>query len=136
MSEIKIYAEDADGNRVDITEGVQVLYDCVHASMDWGSGFLSVEDVAGILNVAQAAGFLVPEEAREQYASYAQQIAGYWPTTHLGMNAREMLMAKIKAGRHERVNCAACGEMAIYDMQAKAWEHAEPNPEHEVRLWR
>lgn len=135
MSEIKIYAEDADGNRVDITEGVQVLYDCVHASMDWGSGFLSVEDVAGILNVAQAAGFLVPEEAREQYAEYARQIAGYWPSPP-PFNGRDILVAKIKAGRNERVNCAACGEIAIFEMQSEKWEHAEPNSDHEVRLWR
>lgn len=52
-----IYAHRSDGELVEITEGVQVLYDLVTASMDWGSGFLSVEDVSPMLAVSRACGF-------------------------------------------------------------------------------
>lgn len=52
-----IYVHHPDGELVEITEGVQVLYDLVTASMDWGSGFLSIEDVAPMLKVSDACGF-------------------------------------------------------------------------------
>jgi hypothetical protein len=45
---------------VDVTEGVRTLYDLVISSMNWGSGFLSIEDVEGVIRVAQTCGFLVP----------------------------------------------------------------------------
>lgn len=41
----------------DITAGVQVLYDLVLSSMDFGSGFLSVEDIVPVAELALTAGF-------------------------------------------------------------------------------
>lgn len=46
-----------DGSEVDVTDGVQALYDIVIQSMDWGSGFLSVEDALPVLHVAKTCGF-------------------------------------------------------------------------------
>ncbi|MGA8330432.1 MAG: hypothetical protein WB777_14185 [Mycobacterium sp.] len=43
--------------RLDITEGVQALYDLVINSMDWGSGFLSYEDALPVSVIAHACGF-------------------------------------------------------------------------------
>lgn len=46
-----------DAEPVDVTEGVQALYDAVIGSLDWGSGFLSIEDVIPIARLARACGF-------------------------------------------------------------------------------
>lgn len=48
----RVYARQDDGTEVEVTDGVQALYDHLAASMDWGSGFLSLEDVTGIIVVA------------------------------------------------------------------------------------
>lgn len=42
---------------VDITESIQVLYDLVISSTDFGSGFLSVEDARPIVKLAELCGF-------------------------------------------------------------------------------
>jgi hypothetical protein len=42
---------------VDVTEGVQAAYDLVLSSMDWGSGFLSIEDIEPLLRLALASGY-------------------------------------------------------------------------------
>jgi hypothetical protein len=60
-----------EGEHLDVTEGVRALYDHCVGSMDWGSGFLTLEDATEILRVAQTCGFLVPVEAREAFETYA-----------------------------------------------------------------
>jgi hypothetical protein len=55
-----------DGTTVDITEGVQALYDLVISSMDWGSGFWTAEDAEPVVHVARTCGFNGCEEA-ERY---------------------------------------------------------------------
>ena len=45
------------GQAVDVTEGVQALYDIVVQSMDWGSGFLTVEDALPVVEIAKVCGF-------------------------------------------------------------------------------
>lgn len=52
-----IRAVSAAGDETDVTEAVQVLYDLVVQSMDWGSGFLSVEDVVPVYRLAELCGF-------------------------------------------------------------------------------
>ena len=54
---LHVFVRHADGTETDVTEGVQVLYDTVIASMDWGSGFLTVEDAEPIVAVAIACQF-------------------------------------------------------------------------------
>jgi hypothetical protein len=70
---VTITASTPDGETRDVTEGVQVLYDLVIQSMDWGSRFLSVEDVEPILAIARFCGFKDFEEA-ERYVD-AQRVA-------------------------------------------------------------
>lgn len=60
---LRIYVETENGP-TEITEGVQVLYDHLVHSMDWGSGFLSVEDVEPILDLAETCGFKGVEDAQ------------------------------------------------------------------------
>lgn len=54
---IKIWTENEDGTRTEVTEAVQCLYDLLLSSMDFGSGFLSVEEIIPIAELADAAGF-------------------------------------------------------------------------------
>lgn len=54
---MRIIVQHDDGTEVDITEGVQIAYDCVVHSMDWGSGFLATEEVDAIVELARAARF-------------------------------------------------------------------------------
>jgi hypothetical protein len=54
----------ADGSEVDITESVQVMYDVIISSMDWGSGFLSVEEAVPVVHVAETCGFAKYEDAQ------------------------------------------------------------------------
>lgn len=65
---VTITAAQPDGATEDITEGVQVLYDLVIQSMDWGSGFLTVEDVQPVVALARACGFEGFEEADKYLA--------------------------------------------------------------------
>ena len=48
----------ADG--IDITEGVQILYDIAHSSMDWGSGFLDNAEMETVIRLAITMGWQVP----------------------------------------------------------------------------
>jgi len=61
-SGVTIYAQAADGTQTEITEGVQALYDLVIGSMNWGSGFWTVEDAAPVAQIAQLCGFAGVEE--------------------------------------------------------------------------
>jgi hypothetical protein len=63
---VTITATRPDGTTLDVTLGVQVLYDLVIQSMDFGSGFLSVEEVDPIVGVAAFCGFK-EFEAAERY---------------------------------------------------------------------
>lgn len=77
-SGVTIHAVPLDGDPTDITEGVQALYDLVIQSMDWGSGFLSIEDVEPIAKLAKACGFSGAEAADkyiEQRREDARRVA-------------------------------------------------------------
>lgn len=50
-----------DGETVDITGELAVLFDLVVSSMDWGSGFLDREDEDVVMKIGILAGFQVPE---------------------------------------------------------------------------
>lgn len=54
---MKVYAQSEGGEPVDITEGVRVMYDAVLGSMDWQSGFLDLEELEALGQVADACGF-------------------------------------------------------------------------------
>lgn len=62
-SGVVIVARTPSGD-VNITEGVMCLYDLVIQSMDWGSGFLSVEEAIPVVHVARTCGFANWEEAQ------------------------------------------------------------------------
>jgi hypothetical protein len=61
-SGVTITATAPDGTTTNITEGVQALYDGVIQSMDWGSGFWSIEEAAPIADIAHLCGFQGVEE--------------------------------------------------------------------------
>jgi len=59
-----VTATRPDGTTQDVTAGVQTLYDLVIQSMDWGSGFLTVEDTEPVVAIAEFCGFKDFEEAQ------------------------------------------------------------------------
>lgn len=71
-SGVVITATLPNGSTVNVTAGVQTLYDCVIQSMDWASGFLTIEDTLPILEIAQVCGFKGYEEA-ERYVENERQ---------------------------------------------------------------
>ena len=73
-------ARTESGAEVDITEGVQALYDLVISSMDWGSGFWSFEDAVPVAIVARAMGFPKVAEV-EKYLLARQREENRWPST-------------------------------------------------------
>lgn len=70
-SGVRVVAHLPDGSEINVTEGVQVLYDTVIGSMDWGSGFLSAEDAQPIVQVARTCGF-TGWEAAQRYVTEQQ----------------------------------------------------------------
>ena len=67
---MRIEAHHEDGRVFDITEAVGHMYETIRGSMDWGSGFLSIEDVTQIMTVASACEFETYEQIEEQMAGY------------------------------------------------------------------
>jgi hypothetical protein len=57
-----------DGKSVDVTHAVQIVYDSLLGSMDFGSGFLDLEELQALDELAVAAGFERPEGIVEQIA--------------------------------------------------------------------
>jgi len=68
----KIFVEGEDGTKTDITEGVQSMYDLLVGSMDWGSGFICLEDAIPLAHLAKACDFKAWEEA-EKYIKFASR---------------------------------------------------------------
>lgn len=66
----KIYHRTDDGDETDVTEGVQVLYDLVIASMDFRSGFLTYEDALPVVILAELCDFA----EREAIEGYVQDL--------------------------------------------------------------
>lgn len=54
---MRVIVQQDDGTEVDVTEEVKVAYDCVRQSLDWGSGFLDVEEVDAIIRLSAACAF-------------------------------------------------------------------------------
>ncbi len=78
---------------VDVTEHVAAMFDALVGSLDWGSGFLSAEEIESVLVVAEVAGFDVPEFrygavdppglapfAPEPFPESTRAPAGGWPS--------------------------------------------------------
>lgn len=88
---LRVIAYRPDGTEVDVTEPVRVAYDCVHQSMDWGSGFLDTEEVDNIIRLGAACGF----------ADFQEVIRGVW--------------ADREAARRN------AGRKSAYDPRVSAW---------------
>jgi hypothetical protein len=71
-----------DGVTHDVTEAVKCLYDLVLDSMDWGSGFWSVEEAVPIGILARLCQFEKADEVerylgnREKWQKYMDQLDG------------------------------------------------------------
>ena len=61
-----------DGPDEDVTDDVGCLYDLVIGSMNWGSGFLTVEDALPVVRIAQLGQFKDWEQAQEYVDAQTQ----------------------------------------------------------------
>jgi|HubBroStandDraft_3_1064219.scaffolds.fasta_scaffold399657_2 hypothetical protein len=102
-----------DGTEVDVSEDVSCLYDLLIHSMDWGSGFLDVEDSLHAVRIGELGGFGEVERARSyvdaQVQSEEQQRflrehpdASAWPPQRLLSGAMSGLLGS-PAIEHEHV---------------------------------
>lgn len=60
----EVYRLKADQPPREITEVVQIMYDIVVDSLDWGSGFLDGEEMERVLELAELCGFEVSDYNR------------------------------------------------------------------------
>lgn len=58
---MKIILTEDNGVEHDITDSIPFMYDAIIQSLDWGSGFLDLEDKLHIAYVGALAGYEVPE---------------------------------------------------------------------------
>lgn len=63
---ITVLVQGESGEITDITEGVRVMYDAVLGSLDWQSGFLDLEELEALGQVADACGFGQIEEVYQR----------------------------------------------------------------------
>lgn len=85
---MKIELIDDDGNRHDVTEAVQVIYDALHSSMDFGSGFLDAGEAQAMHQLATVAGWEQPTydgdvcatcgHTRSYHRAMSEYSAAYW----------------------------------------------------------
>ena len=54
---MKFLLHGDDGSTSDVTEAVQIMYDTVGASLDFGSGFLDADEVLQMERLGRLAGF-------------------------------------------------------------------------------
>ena len=141
MSTVIVRTESGD---IDVTEAVKTMYDLLRASMDWGSGFLSLEDVIEVTRLADLCGFVNLDGATEQIDAYLR-MQGRCPTCFEGGDIGEgwgtWRMAQVTPeGRS--VQHHPCGH--VFQILMPVGEPASlvpggPTPEpctHENRPWR
>lgn len=111
---VRVVAVLPNGSEHNITEGVQVLYDNVIQSMDWGSGFLTIEDVEPIVTLAKLCGFREYEKAEEYMAAelaaekQRKCLHEHWRQEPL--DPRQSFLAEAGAQRqYVRQTCLGCG---------------------------
>jgi hypothetical protein len=62
MKDYKAYVEFPDEEfDTDITEAVEMMYDLVLNSMDWGSGFLETSEMIAVAKLGRLCGFEIPK---------------------------------------------------------------------------
>lgn len=116
-SGVVIEALAPDGRRTNITEGVQALYDLVIQSMDWGSGFLSMEEVVPIYDLARACGFKGWESAQAYVADEQHKV-----------EAQAYRQANPEAARHSPYRAHAHVFSSVG--RCMVWNCAEKDPHH------
>lgn len=64
---------------IDITENVQIMYDTLLSSLDWGSGMLDLDEMKAILQVAVVLGMQMPSlDQTEHGATIAQEFPEHY----------------------------------------------------------
>lgn len=119
MNRVVVIGED--GVQTDVTEAVQVIWDALHNSMDWGSGFLSIEEVDSLSQLAYVTGMQTLEDADQQMNTYvASLVAGTCPTpggdrSFEGAKGRRRTDIK-RTGARQWTVTYGCGHQWAFDL--------------------
>ena len=125
--EVRVIARHPDGSEVDVTESVRLVYNLLGSSMDYGSGFLSIEDVVETERLAAACGFTSYPDADQQIAAYLHTYSARCPTC-------DEYVRDFKAGEvidtGRIMICQPCGhEMELFMPKGEP-AGLRPRPEH------
>lgn len=137
---IRVFARQEDGTEVDVTEGVQALYDHCVCSMDWGSGFLTIEDAEGIIRIAQTCGYEMPDAAAAAFEAYARRLGNSTGNNIVCATCGEGVRWVGPWGASSALKMASPGvpiwEREPVPANEQGWHHKDHSPGHPVLLWR
>lgn len=118
MSTAKITLTEANGTEHDITDATAFMYDAIVQSLDWGSGFLDLEEQLHIALVGVLAGYEVPEVIPlEDWPVPSQRD---YTRDAAGMEKYDAAMKEWRAGYGHRARAAILDRLRIFDMAEEA----------------
>lgn len=110
---MKIIVQKDDGTAQDITSLVQVAFDVATHSMDWGSGFLDIEETDGLILLAEACQFPALDEIlQEQWSERMKQGKTYAELEQMAAERGVSWWGYVKPTTEER-------EQILNDMKRK-----------------
>ena len=68
----RVVAITDDGTEHDVTEAVLNTFEAIEHSMDWGSGFLDIEEVISMTQLAMLCGFRTPDQTKNSIDEYVR----------------------------------------------------------------
>lgn len=126
---MKITLTEDNGTEHDITDSIPFMYDAIIQSMDWGSGFLDLEEQLHIASVGILAGYEVPDGVqlegeptwRDFIPERLQGVAVPWTqyTKEEGLEADKKLVAartEWQANYNTRLRAAILSQIKQFEM--------------------
>lgn len=102
---MKITVTHDDGSWQDITEGVKVAFDVAYGSMDWGSGFLSTEEMQAVADLAEACQF-------PSFAAVVESLASHRRMEEVRQRMEREAAERFREQERQRAAEAAAARMA------------------------
>lgn len=115
---MNITLTEDNGTEHDITESVAFMYDAIIQSLDWGSGFLDLEETLHIASVGVLAGYQVPEGIPLEDYPKPRTLDPAYRTVGGGF-LRDKYNADVKAWEADygkRAREAIFARLAVFDM--------------------
>lgn len=123
-----------DGETADITEAVAAIYDLVIQSLNWGSGFLTMEDALPMAVLGRVCGFQESAEAERYLRSAIEGLEedigkadehGAWPSERRSIGDRSRQRALVESV------LSGLGRDRSHSVSRNEWEMCERAAERE-----